>query len=319
MPKVTVLTATYNGERHLEETVNSILAQTYKDFEYIIVDDGSTDSTPNMLDRLAASDARIQIVRRDVPGGPYVAANTGLRVASGKYVANTDHDDISLPGRLEAQIRFLEEDIGLEACTTCTRSLRDGVVTMRGWNPPPWRVNVLKWQLCLGHPLCHSSLFVQREAMNEIGGYKEETQTNEDYRLFCRLARRGRFAVLPEFHVLYRVHGGSVTQSRGEETTSNDISVAAEHLEALTGKHWPANLVFALHNKGGRKARAGEILHALQMWDDAWINDLSLSPGEFCELRRISGERRRAMLRARARRQPLLLLRYLKTYLQPFP
>ena len=100
-PTVTVLTAVRNGAAHLAETIASVQAQTFGDWEYVIVDDGSTDDTVAIIERHAADDPRIRLVRRADSGGPFAAANTGLAEARGDYVARIDADDIALPRRLE--------------------------------------------------------------------------------------------------------------------------------------------------------------------------------------------------------------------------
>ena len=152
MPAVTVLTAVRDAARTLPETIASIRAQTFDDWEYVIVDDASTDDTVPCIEAAMADDARIRLVRRATSGGPYVAANVGLATASGKYVVRIDADDIALPHRIERQLGFLRET-GLRACAA-------------GWQPRASngaaasvnaRPSTLKWRLAVRQGLAHST------------------------------------------------------------------------------------------------------------------------------------------------------------------
>ncbi len=108
VPRVSVLMSVYNGERFLRDSVESILGQTFTDFEFLILDDGSTDSTCEILEEYANKDARIVLVRNDRNLGLTRSLNKGLRLVRGEYLARQDADDISLPKRLEMQVKFLD-------------------------------------------------------------------------------------------------------------------------------------------------------------------------------------------------------------------
>lgn len=319
MPEVTVLTATYNGEHCLAETVAGFLAQSFRDFEYIIVDDGSVDGTPKLLAKLQELDSRIRVIRRDFPGGPYVAGNTGLREARGRFIVISDHDDISLPRRIETQVDFLKSRGNLKACTTNVRILGDSGIELRLWQPVPASSSVLRWALCLRPFLTHSSLCIERETLEEVGGYCERSTTNEDYRLFCTLTRLGLLEVVPEFHVHFRVHARSVTASRVAECASNDAEVVREHLQELTGQPWQQAEVGALPMSGARISSLNRALTALRRWDQAWMSDLSLNPSDVLELRNLSIQRRSRLFHMKFRSQPFAVLRNIKDYMAPAP
>ena len=114
-PKITVLMSVYNGERYLRESVDSILNQTYTDFEFIIIDDGSTDSTQSIIEEYSAKDKRIITMQNNQRIHLTKSLNLGLKKARGVYIARQDADDISLPERLQTQITYMEnnEDIGI--------------------------------------------------------------------------------------------------------------------------------------------------------------------------------------------------------------
>src|SRR4051812_26679567 len=107
-PTVSVLMAVYNGEQYLREAVNSILSQTFKDFEFIIIDDGSTDRSPELLASYARADSRVKLISRPNKGLTK-SLNEGLHAARGEFVARMDGDDISLPERFERQVSYLRE------------------------------------------------------------------------------------------------------------------------------------------------------------------------------------------------------------------
>ncbi len=105
-PLVTVLTATRNGAPYIAETIDRIRAQTFTDWEYIVVDDASDDNTVEIVHEYIAKDPRFRLLRRGTSAGPYTAANDGLKEARGKYVVRTDADDLSTPDRIEKQLAF---------------------------------------------------------------------------------------------------------------------------------------------------------------------------------------------------------------------
>src|SRR5437763_92199 len=109
-PKVTVLTAVRNGAEYLPETIASIRSQSFTDWEYILVDDASTDETPGIIEAAVRSDSRFRMLRRELAGGPYTAANDGIKEARGRYIIRTDADDLSPADRIAKQYRFLEEN-----------------------------------------------------------------------------------------------------------------------------------------------------------------------------------------------------------------
>ena len=230
MPRVTVLTVVRDGAPFLEQTLESIRRQTMTDFEYIIVDDASRDATPRIVERAAARDQRIQLLRRETPGGPFVAANEGLRHARGELIARTDADDISLPLRLHRQSAFLEARPRLSACVTWSRALDD----CKGLSAIPRATASLKWLLCLGCVVVHSSLCIRRTELIARGGYRE-LPLAQDYDLFCELARRGAIAVVPELHVLFRRPFRRVSITRRREQDRYSEQILAEHLKAMIG------------------------------------------------------------------------------------
>lgn len=168
-----MLTAVRNGAAYLLETIECIRAQTFADWEYLIVDDNSDDVTCELVETARRSDPRIRLIRRGRSAGPYVAANDGLADARGRYVIRIDADDLCPPSRIERQLDFLFKNTEYRACVSywqgfTRRGVFHGSVIAIPRNP-----RVFRWSLLLRGPSIHSSLCVEREAMKEIGGYRE--------------------------------------------------------------------------------------------------------------------------------------------------
>lgn len=203
-PRVTILTTVFNGKRFLGEAIESVLAQDYRDFEHVIVDDGSTDASAAIVERFAARDSRIVLVRLLENRGVGFAANRGLDVARGEYIARLDCDDVTLPGRFEAQIDALDRDPDLALVATHYDIIDErGRVRRRltKFEAPP----VIDYLLNFTNPLgAHSQTMFRRDAAR----YDESHFPAADYDFLTRV---GKIAVLPIVGVRYRVHGAQIT------------------------------------------------------------------------------------------------------------
>lgn len=188
--KVTVLMSVYNGESYLNEAIDSILAQTFTDFEFLIIDDASTDRTPEIL--LSYGDSRVRIVTNEENLGLTKSLNKGLALARGEYIARMDADDISVPERLEKQVFFLERnpDVGVLGANVQYIDEFGNPSQIIIW---PQRDSLIKWQLCFMNPIAHPSVIVRRKLLMDSGGYNEEIIFAQDYDLWVRLSPRTHF------------------------------------------------------------------------------------------------------------------------------
>jgi glycosyltransferase involved in cell wall biosynthesis len=203
---VSVLLPVHDGERFLPEAVESILAQSFRDFELLAVDDGSRDGSAAILDAYARRDARVRVVRRP-HAGLVAALNEGLALARGERIARMDADDIAHPDRLALQLEHLRlhpEILALGADVL--------VIDPDGW--PIRRLDVPLHHEAIdaallrgrGEALVHPAAMFQREALYAVGGYRESCRHAEDVDLYLRLAERGRLANLPQTLLRYRRH-----------------------------------------------------------------------------------------------------------------
>jgi len=283
-PLVSVLTAVRDGARFIPQTIASIRAQTVQDWEYIIVDDASEDGTVALVERAAEEDPRIRLLRRATRGGPYVAANDGLAVARGRYVARIDSDDVAPPNRLELQLGFLSERPDLRACGGLQRRIGPTGELF----PDVWRVpvqpGVLRWRLCFAADPPHSSAFVERSAFEEIGGYAP-LPLAQDWRLWCELSRRDWLGIVSEVVVYRRVHGDRLTEREAPRQDEFGSDVAREHIQMLSNEEWSLDDVRLLRRVVRRQsAPLREGLRVVDRWARLWRSDESLTAAEREEL-----------------------------------
>ena len=200
----------YNADRYVTDAVESILVQTFHDFEFIIIDDGSTDGSPAILRRFAERDARIRLISR--PNTGYVRAlNEALGIARGQYVARMDADDVALPGRLMLQLDYLRRnpDVLCVGGAVVQIDTRNRVLAHRV--QPLDDEGIQQKNLTGRTAMWHPTVMMRRRAIEVVGGYHEELEFAEDLDLWLRLGEQGKLANLPEFVLLYRVHDQSVT------------------------------------------------------------------------------------------------------------
>lgn len=197
----------YNGEAHLKEAIDSILCQTFTDFEYIIVDDGSNDNTPQILANYAQKDSRIRIVRNEINLGLEASLNKGISFARGKYFARQDADDISLPHRFKQQIHYLEKHPQVGAIGTAVE-LIDSKGNMTGEDHPPTAHESLEALFMFNNCMHHSTLMARQHLIEKIGGYDETKRRAEDYDLWWRLSRQARLENLPDVLLKRRLDDG---------------------------------------------------------------------------------------------------------------
>ncbi|WP_369292765.1 glycosyltransferase family 2 protein [Rhodococcus indonesiensis] len=201
MARVSVVMATYNNEQSVGEAIESILTQTFSDWELIVVDDRSTDNTWQVV-RDYLADARVRCVRLPINSGSGAARNRAIGMTSADFVAIMDADDISLPARLQSQVLALDEDPSLAAVSSQVAEFGEwGGPVVGRW--PTSDEQVRQRQKGLKMPVPHPASMFRTSEVLRVGGYDETCRRAQDYALFLRLSDR-RVRCLPEVHVLYR-------------------------------------------------------------------------------------------------------------------
>lgn len=208
MSKISVVMSVYNGEKYLKQAVRSILSQTYKDFEFIIINDGSTDSSSVILGELARQDSRVRLVSRENKGLIY-SLNEGVKLAQGEYIARMDADDISMPERLEKQLKYAENE-GLAVCGTWAEGIDSLGNKINSLSYPPSMDRVKVFTL-LHNPFIHPSVMFKKEVFEKVGNYKKFFKHIEDYELWTRIVFRYKAGNIPEILLSYRIHDEQIT------------------------------------------------------------------------------------------------------------
>lgn len=207
-PETTVLMAARDEQRYIGEAVASVLHQTYRDFEFLIIDDASTDGTLGVIEGFA--DPRIRIVHHTQALGQTRSLNEGLRLSRGRYIARMDGDDISHPARLKKQVAFLRSNSGCGLLGTGYRTIdEDGYPLDQGRLFPAGRE--LRDALKECNQLAHSSIMVTRQALETVGAYREFFRFAQDYDLYLRIGERYGVALLPEILLERRLRLDSVS------------------------------------------------------------------------------------------------------------
>ena len=185
-PTVSVVMAAHNEAEYIGEAINSILNQTYSDFEFIIIDDGSTDQTIDIIESF--DDGRLYLLQNDTNRGLPASLNRGIKFADGKYIARMDADDRSTPKRLEKQVKVLEQhqDVHVVSCWK-------GMIDKNGKNLGVRRINndvdwTEKWFRSHGPKIAHPSVMIRKRSLEGVGGYREEYIYAQDLDLWIRMA-----------------------------------------------------------------------------------------------------------------------------------
>lgn len=197
MPDLSVIMPVYNGEAYLCQAIDSILKQTFRNFEFIIIDDASTDGSEKIIH--AYEDSRIKFVRNTDNQGNYPSRNKGLKMATGKYICVMDADDVAYPHRFDVQYRYLENHPDVLAVGTHYDFSIQGKTMKRNL---PLSYEDVQIALLSDNHFLHSSLMVRTEAMRKIGGYDEKYVYSSDYDLLSRLALSGKIENLPDYSTL---------------------------------------------------------------------------------------------------------------------
>ena len=208
-PRISVVMAVYNGERYLREAIDSILLQTCPDFEFIIIDDGSTDRSGEIIRSYA--DARIRLVQNEQNLGLTRSLNSGITIARGEFIARQDADDISEPERFERQLQFMDSHPAVALLGTQYR-----YIDAQGHPSPakalPCSDTDLSWGLLFGTPVIHSAVMLRREMVLErIGLYEEAVTYAQDYEYWHRISEQLEIATLNMPLVRYRYHDSQMT------------------------------------------------------------------------------------------------------------
>ncbi len=234
-PAVSVLMPVYNAERYLAESVESVLAQTFTDFELIVVDDGSTDRSLAMLEGYAARDGRVRLVSRPNKG-ICGTRNDALALARGEFIASLDNDDIALPDRLEKQVHFLREHPEV-VCVGGAFEMIDGGGRFLTVLRPPEGDDEIQAEALSGHcSLGPSTAMMRRADVIAAGAWDKTFETTEDIDLWLRMGERGKLANLPDVLSKYRLHQAAASRADRQRDLARSICERAWVRRGIQGE-----------------------------------------------------------------------------------
>ena len=241
-PRVSFLMPVYDGEMYLDEAIQSVLNQTFTDFEFIVINDGSIDETSQIIERYRQLDGRIRAYEQP-HRGLVVALNRGLELARGEYVARMDADDISVTERAAAQVAFMDAHPEVGICGTWIETFGSGGAVVRRY--PADDATIRSW-LLFESVLAHPSIMMRRELLVKTGlSYDVDSVHAEDYDLWVRAARHMALANIPEVLLRYRLHLHQVVQKHEAEKLASARLIRLAQLECLGIR--PTEKELALH------------------------------------------------------------------------
>lgn len=250
---ISVIMATYNTPKeYLERAINSILTQSFHDFEFIIIDDCSSSNDQEVIKSF--KDSRINFYRNEKNLGLAASLNRGLGMANGKYIARMDADDISLRNRLEIQYKFLEENKHIDVVSSFAKQFgeRNNFIIS-----PYIDDKEIDIQLLFGNTICHPTVMFRKEFMkkNDLK-YNENFKSGQDYELWTRCLKVGKFSIIPKVTLYYRTHNKQISVSKKDGQIRNTQKIYMNQLRDLgfLGSENEINLHYEFCNSSSCKA-----------------------------------------------------------------
>lgn len=261
-PLVSVVMSVYNSSNYLREAIDSILNQTFLDFEFIIINDGSTDSSLSIIQ--SYSDKRIRVINNDENKGLIYSLNKGIEISKGKYIARMDADDISVQERLKKQVDFLEIHSNVGVLSSDYSSFNDSgskyLKSIVG--------NVkIKTNLLFTATICHPSLMIRNSVIDNYSfKYSAEAKYVEDFDLWTRMALVTDFETISEALLKYRDHNSQVSRVFSDVQKNNSDNVRANYLKALNFNYNEQEL--SIHNliSSNKKITSYKELKDIELW-----------------------------------------------------
>ncbi|MBK5721482.1 glycosyltransferase [Dysgonomonas sp. Marseille-P4677] len=233
-PLVSVLMPCYNVEKYVEESMNSILNQTYANLQIIAINDCSTDDTGKILERLAKKDTRISIVENEENLKLIRTLNKGITFCEGEFIARMDADDISLPTRIEKEVDFLLNNPDHDIVSTLFYAFRSDRPNKRYFHHSPLHDNELRGYMLFKSGICHPAVMIRKRVFTELNlKFEEEYLHVEDYALWSKAIYKTKVANINEPLLLYRVHESQVSTIHEDLQTENKKKVFKIHCSHL--------------------------------------------------------------------------------------
>ncbi len=229
---ISVIMSVYNGETYLREAIESVINQTFQNWELVIINDCSTDSTAEILAEFASKDERVKVYPNEVNLKLPTSLNKAISLSSGKYIARMDADDICLPDRFEKQYKFMEEnsDVALSSCRFMT--VKNGVYASGGAGGR-CDFEALRAMLLVTNPILHPGVIAKAEVMKKFN-YDTTLTCTEDLELWTRMIMENqKIQILPECLLIYRLHDKQITSTTLERQHTEVLKIEQKYYSAL--------------------------------------------------------------------------------------
>ena len=232
VPKISLIMSVYNGEDYLAETVESVLCQTFTEWEFIIINDCSTDNTSKILSDYESKDSRIKVHTNETNLRLPSSLNKALSLAKGKYIARMDADDICMPDRLQKQYDFMEANPNVDLSSCRFLTLKNGVYSSGGCGGKGDSESI-EALLLVTNPILHPGIIAKADVIKELGYDKNFTCT-EDMELWTRFVLNNkRVEILSEYLMIYRLHDKQITETTLDKQKNEVIKIQKTYLSPL--------------------------------------------------------------------------------------
>jgi len=270
-PLVTIITPTYNRAAFLPQAIDGVLAQTYENFELIIVDDGSTDNSPEILSEYQSKDERIRVYRQENQGQS-IARNKAITEARGEFICFLDSDNYWAPDKLEQQLNLFETNPSVDVIYGDIVTVDENSIELSRKNMKRYSGNISRWML-RDNCVSMNTAMARRRCFDEMGGMSGQRRVADDYDLWLRFSARYRFLYVPEYWAYYRVMEDQISSDKTARFESNEAIIRdfrRKFPDALTDKEFDVGFAVFYVRKArylastGRKREAfGELFKAL--------------------------------------------------------
>ena len=207
---VSVIMAAKNVDKYISEAIDSVINQTYKNWELIVVDDGSNDNTPSILENYARNNNKIKVLHNETSTGQAIARNTAVQNSNGYFLAILDADDVAMPDRLEHQVNFLVNNPKILAIGGHAEII-DANGKSLGIKRKAMNIDAIRFSLLLQNQFIHSTMMIRREIFDGFGGYNNDFLYAEDYDLWSRIIEKNIIVNIDKVLSKFRIQPGSVT------------------------------------------------------------------------------------------------------------
>jgi glycosyltransferase involved in cell wall biosynthesis len=231
IPLISIILPVYNGQEFLKKTISSVLNQSFNNFEFLIIDDHSSDNSLNIINSF--QDSRIKLIKNNSNQGQILTENKGLNIAKGKYIARIDQDDIFLPKKLEKQINFLEKNPKITGIGTWAIHINEKDKIIKKIKTPTSNKEIIK-VLLYNNPIFHPSVMFRKKEILELGSYNHKKKYTEDYALWCQLLTSGyKLSNIPEYLTQYRIHNQQCSSNNKAIVKKNVLETRAIFLKKI--------------------------------------------------------------------------------------